>query len=132
MLRLPRLLSAVVLSAAALAVSQIPSGAGPVCGGPEVPLPRVCGADLKSPRISCSLPADVQGGLQQPALYVCESPDGRELKDCRRQRMGLAGFHVMTKTPSAPQWIWSTFEQVDDVTCTHGVPASFHKADCPG
>jgi hypothetical protein len=27
--------------------------------------------------------------------------------------MRLAGFHLMTKTPSAPQWIWSTFEQVD-------------------
>lgn len=311
MLPIQRLLSAVVLSAAALAVAQAPSGAGPVCRGPEVPLPRVCGADLKDPQISCALPADVQGGLRQPALYVrqrasdlfswqvlialdwpalrgrrgvpdpakpiaapgprvwetwkeigevfrekdgqpvrpepwdapealpaacqgaekllvrdekvadlldsmvqptyadgtlpgtltdqsghraryeirlnrtvfdyivsnnlwdgrvqseakdirfpdgsqivkaawrevddlaagrflttdaclCESPDGRGLKDCRRQRMGLVGFHVMSKTPSAPQWIWSTFEQVDNVIGTHGVPASFHKADCPG
>jgi hypothetical protein len=41
-----------------------------VCRGPEVPLPRVCGADLKDPQISCALPADVQGGLRQPALYV--------------------------------------------------------------
>ncbi|HEY4594875.1 MAG TPA: cytochrome c, partial [Thermoanaerobaculia bacterium] len=311
MLRIPRLLSAVVLSAAALAVAQAPSGAGPVCRGPEVPLPRVCGADLRDPQISCALPADVQGGLRQPALYVrqrasdifswqvlialdwpalrgrrgvpdpakpiaapgprvwetwkeigevfrekdgqpvppapwdapealpaacqgaekllvrdekvadlldstvqptyadgtlpgtltdqsghrvrfeirlnrtvfdyivsndlwdgrvqseakdirfpdgsqivkaawrevdgnaagrflttdaclCESPNGRGLEGCRRQRMGLVGFHVMSKTPSAPQWIWSTFEQVDNVTGTHGVPASFHKADCPG
>src|SRR3954449_2151644 len=56
MLRIQRLLSAVVLSAAALAVAQAPSGAGPVCRGPEVPLPRVCGADLEDPQISCSLP----------------------------------------------------------------------------
>src|SRR3954454_18703100 len=70
MLRIPRLLSAVVLSAAALAVAPAPSGAGPVCRGPEVPLPRVCSSDLRNPQISCSLPADVQGGLRQPALYV--------------------------------------------------------------
>jgi hypothetical protein len=25
--------------------------------------------------------------------------------------MGLVGFHLMSKTPSAPQWFWSTFEQ---------------------
>ncbi|QHU99560.1 c-type cytochrome [Synechocystis sp. CACIAM 05] len=31
------------------------------------------------------------------------------------QQMGLVGFHIMYKTPSAPQWIWSTYEQVDNV-----------------
>jgi hypothetical protein len=29
--------------------------------------------------------------------------------------VGLAGLHIITKTPNAPQWIWSTFEQVDNV-----------------
>jgi hypothetical protein len=28
---------------------------------------------------------------------------------------GLVGLHIITKTPNAPQWIWSTFEQVDNV-----------------
>jgi cytochrome c len=31
------------------------------------------------------------------------------------RQVGLVGFHIMYKTPSAPQWIWSTYEQVDNV-----------------
>lgn len=40
--------------------------------------------------------------------------------------MGLVGFHMMVKTPSAPQWIWSTFEQVDNVGGNH--PSFFDRA----
>ena len=29
--------------------------------------------------------------------------------------MGLAGLHLVQKTPGRPQWIWSSFEQVDNV-----------------
>jgi hypothetical protein len=29
--------------------------------------------------------------------------------------MGLVGMHIVQKTPSRPQWIWSTFEHVDNV-----------------
>ena len=29
--------------------------------------------------------------------------------------VGLVGLHIVAKTPSRPQWIWSTFEQVDNV-----------------
>ncbi|MEO8481722.1 MAG: hypothetical protein ABI634_05890 [Acidobacteriota bacterium] len=32
---------------------------------------------------------------------------------CARTTMGLIGMHVAQKTPSRPQWIWSTFEQKD-------------------
>lgn len=35
--------------------------------------------------------------------------------NCAVRKMGLTGFHLMSKTPSAPQWLWSTFEQVDNV-----------------
>jgi len=34
---------------------------------------------------------------------------------CTIQPMGLIGFHIMHKTKDQPQWIWSTFEQVDNV-----------------
>lgn len=33
----------------------------------------------------------------------------------RKRRMGLIGLHVVQKTPSAPQWIWATFEHIDNV-----------------
>ena len=29
--------------------------------------------------------------------------------------VGLVGLHIITKTPNAPEWIWSTFEQIDNV-----------------
>jgi hypothetical protein len=32
---------------------------------------------------------------------------------CARATIGLIGLHIAQKTPSRPQWIWSSFEQVD-------------------
>ena len=32
-----------------------------------------------------------------------------------RKKVGLVGLHIVVKTPSRPQWIWITFEQVDNV-----------------
>jgi hypothetical protein len=29
--------------------------------------------------------------------------------------VGLVGLHIVQKTPSRPQWIWSTFEHIDNV-----------------
>ena len=34
---------------------------------------------------------------------------------CARVAVGLIGLHIAQKTPSRPQWIWSSFEQVDAV-----------------
>ncbi|NQZ11627.1 MAG: c-type cytochrome [Algicola sp.] len=44
---------------------------------------------------------------------------GDPLQNCKDQKVGLTGLHVMTKTKSAPQWIWSTFEHKDNVTTTY-------------
>jgi len=33
---------------------------------------------------------------------------------CSEQNMGLIGLHLVQKTPSRPQWIWTTFEQIDN------------------
>jgi hypothetical protein len=33
---------------------------------------------------------------------------------CAVQQVGLVGLHVSRKTASAPQWVWSTFEHVDN------------------
>jgi cytochrome c len=51
-------------------------------------------------------------------------------RDCRRSTVGLVGFHLMVKTKSAPQWVWATFEQVDNVAGDH--PSFFETAcrDC--
>jgi len=34
---------------------------------------------------------------------------------CSKVTVGLVGLHIVRKTTAAPQWIWSTFEQVDNV-----------------
>ena len=49
--------------------------------------------------------------------------------------VGLAALHIAHKTRNAPQWAWSTFEQVDSYTPPPGSPfgrkASFYNPDCP-
>jgi hypothetical protein len=34
---------------------------------------------------------------------------------CVKQDIALVGFHIVAKTPNRPQWIWSSFEHVDNV-----------------
>ncbi len=45
----------------------------------------------------------------------------------RRRQVGLVGLHAMQKTASAPQWIWTTYEQVDNV---EGQTPSFRNPHC--
>jgi hypothetical protein len=42
---------------------------------------------------------------------------------CSNQQMGLVGFHIAHKTAPFTEWVWSTFEQVDNVT---GATPSFN------
>ena len=34
---------------------------------------------------------------------------------CTKITVGLVGLHIVQKTASRPEWIWSTFEQIDNV-----------------
>ncbi|MFL6196618.1 MAG: hypothetical protein ACJ75H_20720, partial [Thermoanaerobaculia bacterium] len=55
----------------ALGAAVVPDrSAVPVCDGPEVPLPTVCGAKLPNPTISCRIPPEVAGDLKQPNFNV--------------------------------------------------------------
>ncbi len=53
---------------------------------------------------------------------------------CRVENVGLVGFHIAHKTESAPQWAWSTFEQVDNAPETSELPCddtyNFHNCSC--
>lgn len=57
--------------------------------------------------------------------YQCSAP----------MLMGLVALHISHKTKNAPQWAWSTFEQVDNYTPQPGSPfgrkASLFNPDCP-
>jgi hypothetical protein len=49
--------------------------------------------------------------------------------------VGLVGMHIGHKSDTSPQWIWSTFEQVDNLSVNNvanpNISASFANANCP-
>lgn len=44
-------------------------------------------------------------------------------RQCTTKTMGLVGFHIVERTPSRPQWVWATFEHVDNVVVGPNAPA---------
>src|SRR3984893_4704789 len=59
-------------------------------------------------------------------------------KKCMARDIALIGLHIVTKTPDRPQWIWSTFEHVDNVPARKtepkppfGMPFSFNAPSQP-
>lgn len=56
---------------------------------------------------------------------------------CSKKVMGLVGLHVVMKTAQLPQWMWATFEHVDNAPDQTGGPVSgkqynFFSASCAG
>lgn len=51
------------------------------------------------------------------------------------REVGLVGMHIAHKSQSSPQWIWSTFEQVDnlatDQVANPGLNPSYFNPGCP-
>lgn len=64
---------------------------------------------------------------------ICEqvTKDGSRAEQCHPDReVGLVALHIVQKTPSSPQWIWATFEQVDNVKSS-AIRPSFNDPTCP-
>jgi hypothetical protein len=49
-----------------------------------------------------------------------------ETGKCTTQQVGLIGFHIAQKLKTFPQWIWSTFEQEENVPGQSAGPYSFN------
>jgi hypothetical protein len=87
-------------------------------------------------RILDASKGDVLSRYHKIDAYVYSPPSGDPptKPSCERKTLGLVGFHVAHKTASAPQWVWSTFEQVDNVQVGQNAPAglkpSFFNPDC--
>ena len=88
---------------------------------PEVPSPRPDRPVMDFPLGSIAIksawidvtdlaPALVKRLYTRTALVKRAAGSG-----CARVTVGLIGFHIAQKTPSRPQWIWSSFEQADVV-----------------
>jgi hypothetical protein len=69
----------------------------------------------------------------EDAYIMDQGPDGKPLQ--RRVKVGLVGMHIAHKSETSPQWIWATFEQVDNLSVDQvahpQLQASFNNANCP-
>lgn len=87
-------------------------------------------------RILDSTKGDVLARYHKIDAYVYTPPSENPptKPSCERKTLGLVGLHIAHKTASAPQWVWSTFEQVDNVAVGPNAPAglkpSFFNQDC--
>jgi hypothetical protein len=43
---------------------------------------------------------------------------------CKMQKIGLIGLHIVQKTGMRPQWVWSSFEHIDNVPEPGTIPTS--------
>jgi hypothetical protein len=55
---------------------------------------------------------------------------------CSKQLLGLVGLHIVMKTAQLPQWMWATFEHLDNAPDQAKGPVggkryNFFKANCP-
>lgn len=88
---------------------------------PPVPSPRPDLPVVRFPMGSTVLKAawlDLEGFTEeQKARFYSRMATVKDPNtgQCSKIRVGLVGLHIMVKTPSRPQWIWSSFEQVDAV-----------------
>lgn len=69
----------------------------------------------------------------QDAYIKDEDANNKEIT--RKVKVGLVGLHIGHKSKSSPQWIWSTFEQIDnldvDPVAHPGLSPSFTNPNCP-
>ena len=88
---------------------------------PKVPSPRPATPVMEFPNGSVIVKAawlDMTGfPADQVKRYYTRAVVVRDAKSgtCSRVTAGLVGLHVIQKTPTRPQWIWSSYEQIDNV-----------------
>jgi hypothetical protein len=88
---------------------------------PKVPSPRPATPVMEFPTGSVIVKAawlDMTGfSAGQAKRYYTRMAVVRDAKSgtCSRVAVGLVGLHIIQKTASRPQWIWSSYEHIDNV-----------------
>lgn len=101
---------------------QFPSGANPSAQNQNPPVGAIV---IKAAwKVIDPASGDIPGRFHkvQAYVYTRASDDPPTQPSCELKTMGLVGFHIAHKTDSAPQWVWSTFEQVDNVRVGPNAP----------
>jgi len=96
---------------------------GATIGGQQCPAEN--SVDLKSSWMDMDgVPANLQSRYYTKQAWVFDPVSGK----CSQRTMGLLGLHIVSKTPARPQWIWSTFEQIDNVPVVTGATPTSNTA----
>ncbi|HMC29507.1 MAG TPA: hypothetical protein VKL99_01635 [Candidatus Angelobacter sp.] len=68
---------------------------------------------------------DAEANATPPRFYMSKAwvVDPKHPTHCTQVTVGLVGLHIAHKTEQFPAWVWSTFEQVDNVPSSDQPPA---------
>lgn len=111
---------------------SLPTGQYPERGSGPQPQSQLGAIELKAAwRILTGQPA--QGRYLTSRARLVHPETG----DCSEELVGLVGLHIIQKTATFPDFVWTTFEHVDNVPEGRhtGAPAhgfSFNNPDCQG
>ena len=67
---------------------------------------------------SSSVTSHGRPGARMTAALVLDPVTGK----CSERLLGLVGLHIVMKTKQLPQWMWATFEQVDNAPDQAALP----------
>lgn len=111
--------------------------------GKTISFPSSSNTTLEEPAVKVKAAWKVMGllGSRQPddpkKFYTTEALIyDSEAGTCTKELVGLVGLHVVQKTDLLPQWMWATFEHVDNAPDKTGpVPGkqyNFFSSQCAG
>lgn len=101
----------------------------------NVPTPSTAQPAVRSPNGAITIKSswiEMTAGIAHPERFYTRSAWVKDLKTaaCVKTTVGLVGLHIVQKTPTRAQWIWTTFEQVDNVPPPNTqAAATFNKGD---
>jgi hypothetical protein len=99
---------------------------GATLGGQQCPAEN--SVDLKSAWMDMEgVPANLRSRYYVKKAWVQDPASDPANPKCTQREMGLVGLHIVAKTPTRPQWIWATFEQIDNVPVVTGATPTTNK-----
>jgi hypothetical protein len=95
--------------------ANIPAAGVTFCNNGAKGCPAENSIDVKSSWIDMSVvPAANQSRYYTRQAWVFD-PAAPPAQACSQKTVGLVGLHIVSKTPTHPAWIWSSFDKVDNV-----------------
>lgn len=71
--------------------------------------------ELKAAWKELKTPEEIAAAAGKYYTVVSKVMGPKAGKPCESATLALVGFHIVQKTPKRPQWVWSSFEHVDNI-----------------